>query len=152
MGNLYKPSLIFLKQEGHGLIVKANDPSALCEVVDWEPVFIDIEGRKFSTWRGVPQNPNCVVIGHFFVNGVEKPKPKDTAGIRAIRRDLISEREPHHLIWKGMLPKAILTLWDVLVTDLLHIPTGAFVSKNGTDAVGLQIGLLRFNADAQAQW
>ena len=43
-----------------------------------------------------------------------------------------------------MLPKAILTLWDVLVTDdLLHIPTGAFVSKNGDNTINLQIGLLR---------
>ena len=121
-------------------------------MIDWEPVFIDIETRKFSTWRGIPQYPDYLVVGHFFVKGVEKPKPEQTAGIRAIRRDLISEREPANLIWKEMLPKAMLTLWDILVLDLLHFPTGSFVSKNGDDTVGLQIGVLRFNADAQVQW
>ena len=120
-------------------------------MIDWEPVFIDIEGRKFSTWRGIPQYPDYLVVGHFFVKGAEKPKPEQTAGIRAIRRDLILEAEPNNLIWKGMLPKAMLTLWDIMI-DLLHYPTGAFVSKNGDDTVGLQIGILRSDADAQAQW
>ena len=117
--------------------------------MDWEPVFIDIEGGKFSTWRGIPSKPDdYVVIGHFFVTGIEKPTIKQTANIKAIRKDLISERAPHHLIWKKIIPFAALSLWNVIISDLLHIPTGAFVSNPSQDASGLQIGLLIFTAVA----
>jgi len=128
-----------------GIIVKANDPSALDEVVEWEPVFLDIEQKKFSTWRGIPRTPDLyVVIGHFFVTGLNKPTHEQTVNIRAIRKDLISEQEPNHLIWKQRLPKAVLSLWNATISDRLHFPTGAFVSKDGEDASGLHVGLLRF--------
>jgi len=130
----------------HGFIVKANVPDVLDEVVDWKPVFKDIEGRQFSTWRGVPSNPEkFVVIGHFFVTGVEKPTPEQTAGIKAIRRDLVEEVEPHHLIFKKILPKAILTLWNVFATVTILIPTGAFVSSPGGSAES-RLGLIRVSA------
>lgn len=131
-----------------GLIVKAIEPSALDDVLDWEPVFIDIEGRQFSTWRGIARD-NYVVVGHFFVTGTEKPTKEQTIGIKAIRKDLIAEREPHNLIWREQLPKAILTLWDVKVAVLIEIPTGAFVSAPSDTSVGLQIGLVRFNVAAK---
>jgi hypothetical protein len=104
-------------------------------VVDWQPVFIDIEGAKFSTWRGIPRHPqDYVVIGHFFVNGIKKPTAEQTADIRAIRKDLIAEQDSEfiRLVWKETLPKAILTLWDAPLVNTFHdIPTGAFVSKAG---------------------
>lgn len=134
-----------------GLIVKALVPDALAEVKDWEPVFIDIEGGQFSTWRGVAPE-GYVVIGHFFVNGTNKPTPDQTAGIRAIRKDLVAEREPNRQIWEKRLPFALLTLWDVAVSDLLHVPTGAFVSKDGQGSVGLLIGLLIHGAAVQKAW
>jgi len=60
---------IFLKWEG----LIANS-SALDKVVDWEPVFIDIEGRSFSTWRGIQGRPDgYIIVGHIFVKGTEKP-------------------------------------------------------------------------------
>jgi len=135
--------------EQRGLIVRANVPDALDEVVDWNPVFIDIEGAKFSTWRGVPSNPDkYVVIGDFFVTGIEKPTAKQTEGIRAIRRDLIDEVEPHHLVFKKHIPFAVLTLWTVIFTVGIHIPTGAFVSAPGETADS-KLGVIRFNAEVQ---
>jgi len=134
----------------HGLIVKANVPDALDEVVDWKPVFLDIEGLKFSTWRGVPRNEDThVVIGDFFVTGIEKPDAKQTAGIRAIRKDLIGELEPSHLIFEKRIPFAVLTLWNVLAVPLIYIPTGAFVSAASEEPVDSKLGVIRFNAAVQ---
>ena len=122
-------------------------------MADWEPVFIDIEGRKFSTWRGVARDPeHYAVIGDFFVTGVDKPTPAQTADIRAIHKDLIAELEPHNLVWKKEIPFAVLTLWDIFVTVGIYVPTGAFVSKNGDSSVGLQIGVLRVDAATQDAW
>ena len=135
--------------EQEGLIVKADVADALDEVIDWKPVFIDIEGGKFSTWRGIPSNPEkYVVIGDFFVTGIEKPSPKQTEGIMAIRKDLIDEVEPNELVFKKAIPFAMLTLWTVHITIPLHIPTGAFVSAPGETADS-KLGLIRFNAEIQ---
>ena len=124
-------------------------PDALDEVVDWRPVFIDIEGQNFSTWRGIPRNPNkYVVIGDFFVTGIEKPTREQTEGIRAIRRDLIDEVEPSHLVFKKTIPFAILTLWTVVFSIPLLIPTGAFVSSPGETAES-KLGVIRFTHDVQ---
>jgi hypothetical protein len=124
-------------------------PDALDEVVDWKPVFIDIEGAKFSTWRGVPNNPDkYVVIGDFFVTGIEKPTPEQTEGIRAIRKDLIEEAEPSHLVFKKVIPFAILTLWTVVFTIPLVIATGAFASSPG-DTADSKLGVIRFHPDVQ---
>jgi len=131
-----------------GLVVKALIPDALAEIDDWEPVFIDIEGAKFSTWRGVAPE-GYVAIGNFFVNGIEKPSPNQTAGIKAIRRDLISEREPDRQIWAKQIPFAFVSLWDRVSSVKLHVATGAFVSKPGEGSVGLLIGLLISNAAVQ---
>jgi len=134
-------------QRQEGVIVMANDPSALDKIVDWEPVFMDVEGQKFSTWRGIPSKPDkYMVVGHFFVKGCQKPIAQQTAGIMAIRKDLVSEREPNHLISKQRLPFAVLTLWDMLMSDRLHVPTGAFVSTGTETNVNLQMALLRFKA------
>lgn len=118
---------------------------ALVEVKGWKKVFVDIEGHQFSTWRGIAPE-GYVVIGDFFVTGVDEPTPEQTSGIMAIRKDLISEVEPTRLIWSHRLPFANPTLWDVLVTVPIHVPTGAFVSKDGEDSLGLLIGVLKFNA------
>lgn len=131
--------------------MKANVPDALAEIVDWEPVFIDIETQQYSTWRGIAPE-GYVVIGHFFVTGGEKPTPEQTAGIRAIRKDLIGEQEPDRRIWSHRLPFANLTLWDAITAVLIYVPTGAFVSKNGEDSSGLLIGLLLFNAGILEAW
>lgn len=133
--------------EQRGLVVQAKVLDALDEVVDWEPVFIDYEGGKFSTWRGVPSNPHkYVVVGNFFVTGIEKPTPKQTEGIRAIRKDLIDEVEPHHLVFKKVIPFAILTLWNVFATIGVVVPTGAFVSSPGASADS-KLGLIRFHVE-----
>ncbi|PPQ78017.1 hypothetical protein CVT25_015573 [Psilocybe cyanescens] len=131
-----------------GLIVLAKDGSdALGEIRDWEQVFVDIEQHKFSTWRGIPLDPRkYTVIGDVFVTGVEKPSEEQTVGIKAIRKDLIAERQPHHLVWEGRLPKAILSLWDILAVDRLHVATGAFVSTGGSSPDDLRLGVVRFNA------
>jgi len=124
-------------------------PDALDEVVDWKPVFIDIEGAKFSTWRGIPNNPDkYVVIGDFFVTGIEKPTPEQTEGIRAIRKDLIEEVEPSHLVFKKVIPFAILTLWTVFATIPMYIPTGAFSSAHG-DTADSKLGVIRFLPEVQ---
>jgi len=130
-------------------MVKANVPDALDKVVDWTPVFIDIEGAKFSTWRGVPSNPHkYVVIGDFFVTGIEKPTPKQTEGIRAIRKDLIHEVGPQHLVFKKVIPFAMLTLWNVGNIVSIYIPTGAFVSSTG-DSAHSKLGVVRLIPDVQ---
>ena len=136
-----------LKQRG--IVVRANVPNALDEVVDWRPVFIDIEGGKFSTWRGIPQNPDkYVVIGDIFVTGIEKPTPKQTEGIRAIHKNLIEQVEPHHLVFKKVIPFAVLTLWNVIYTIPLLITTGAFVSAQGETADS-KIGVIPFKPNVQ---
>lgn len=127
--------------------MRAIDDSALGNIVDWTPVFIDIEGRQFSTWRGVPEKPSEYVPGgDILVPGVEKPTSEQVAGIKAIRIDLIGERQPHHLIVEIRLPKAIATFWDVLAVDRLHVTTGAFASTGADSADGLTIPVIRFNA------
>ncbi|KAF4618952.1 hypothetical protein D9613_009844 [Agrocybe pediades] len=78
-----------------GLIIQAEDPSALGDIADWEQVFVDIEGREFSVWRPIPARPDEYVSGgDIFVQGTDKPTPDQTFGIKAIRRDLIGERVP----------------------------------------------------------
>ncbi|PPQ85470.1 hypothetical protein CVT25_006647 [Psilocybe cyanescens] len=117
------------------LIVLAKDGSdTLDEIRDWEP-------------RGIPRDPSkYAVIGEVFVTGVEKLKEEQTVGIKAIRKDLISERRPHHLVWERRLPKAILSLWDILAIDRLHVATGAFVSTGGPNHDDIELGVVRFNA------
>ncbi|KAH9474258.1 hypothetical protein JR316_0013421 [Psilocybe cubensis] len=135
-------------QDHRGLIFLAKDGSdALGDIIDWAPVFIDIEQRRFSTWRGILADPERYVCGgDFFVLGADKPTAEQTAGIRAIRRDLVSERQPQRRIWEGRLPKAILSIWDIVVTDRLHVIPGTFASTDTDSVEGLTLPVVRFNA------
>jgi hypothetical protein len=131
-----------------GIIVHARDPHALANVEDWEPVFIDIEGQKFSTWRGVAPK-GYVVVGHFFVTGIEKPTREQTVGIKAIRKDIIADLPVNHLIWERRLPFAHVKLLDREAAPKLYVSTGAFVSQDG-DYSDVQIGLLIHGAAAES--
>ncbi|KAH9474262.1 hypothetical protein JR316_0013425 [Psilocybe cubensis] len=138
-GKVQNPrGLFFLLKEGS---------DALGDIVDWEPVFIDIEQGQFSTWRGVPADPERYVCGgHFFVLGVDKPTAEQTASIRAIRKDLVSERQPQRLVWEIRLPKAKLSIWDMEVTDHLHVVPCAFISTVSDSVEELEIPVVRFDA------
>jgi len=129
-----------------GMIVKAVDPTALEDVTSWEKVGPnnDPEPTPFSTWRG--QAPKgYVVVGDFFVTGNEKPTAEQTAGIKAVRSDLVDQVEPHRLIWEGRLPWSVVTLWDVIAVALIYIPTGAFVSTPKQSADGAKLALFYWN-------
>lgn len=82
----------------------------------------------------------------FVVPGNDPPSEEQTRGIKAIRKDLVGESEPHRHIWTGRLPWLELTLWDIIISDLLHVPTGAFLSAAGPSPVGLELVKIRFNA------
>src|ERR1700675_2404255 len=130
----------------NGLIIKPNVPDAVVDVDDWEPVVIDIDGGRFSTWRGIARE-GYAVGGDFFVSGIEKPTPEQTQGIRAIRKDLVAELSPQHLIWEGRLPPLVLTLWDIVAAPLIYVPTGAFITTEGESAPhDRKVPVLRVNA------
>ena len=84
------------------------------------------------------------MIGDFFVPGIEKPTHQQTIGIRAIRNDLIEEVEPYDLVFKKIIPFAVLTLWTVKFTIPALLPTGAFVSAPSETAQS-KLGVIRFN-------
>ncbi|KAF9550308.1 hypothetical protein CPC08DRAFT_768936 [Agrocybe pediades] len=130
-----------------GLIIRAEDPSALGDIADWEQVFVDIEGGEFSVWRPIPARPDEYVSGgDIFVQGMDKPTPDQTFGIKAIRTDLIGERVPNFLIKEIYLPKALVGFWTVLAIDRLHFATGAFRATGKEDVSELLIPAIRFNA------
>lgn len=111
-----------------GIIVKEKESRSLADIEDWNPVFIDVEGGKFSTWRGVAPD-GYRVVGDFFVEGIDKPTPEQVEGIKAIRNDLVAEIPATRLLWKKVIPFAVLTLWDVAILPRIHIATGAFISS-----------------------
>ncbi|KAJ7885233.1 hypothetical protein B0H13DRAFT_1455997, partial [Mycena leptocephala] len=79
------------KFEKSGIIVRAVDDGDLVDVVDWGKVGPNNEPDPpppFSTWRGIAPD-GYVVVGDFFVLGNEKPSPQQTAGIKAIREDIV---------------------------------------------------------------
>jgi hypothetical protein len=128
------------------MIVRAVDDGALADVVDWEKVGPNNEPEPpppFSTWRGVAPD-GYVVVGDFFVEGNEKPSPEQTASIKAIRRDLVGLAKPQRLIWTGSQPWSVVTLWDIVATPLIYVPTGAFVSNADSSADGAELALLLF--------
>lgn len=65
--------------------------------------------------------------------------------MKAIRKDLISEREPNHVIGEMKFPKAMLTFWGIGALDLLHVGTGAFIATGTSRPIGLTIPVVRFN-------
>lgn len=82
-----------------------------------------------------------MVVGHFFVTGIEKSTREQTIDIKAIREDIIAEYYADHLIWEQWLPKAHLRLLDRETAFKRHVPTGSFVS-DGRGATDVRIGLL----------
>ncbi|KAH9474260.1 hypothetical protein JR316_0013423 [Psilocybe cubensis] len=131
-----------------GMILLAKDGSdPLGDIVDWEPVMHGIHPTPFSSWRGIPADPERYVSGgDFFVLGMNKPTPEQTAGIKAIRRDLILESKPDRCIWGVPLPFNGLTIWDVTLLVLTHQPTGAFVSTSAQSADGITLPVIFFKA------
>ncbi|KAH9480000.1 hypothetical protein JR316_0006597 [Psilocybe cubensis] len=78
----------------------------------------------------VPSNPDRYASGgHLLVLGTEKPTQAQTVGIKAIRKNLIEERQPDRLIWERRLPNGVLSFWDIGIPDSLHSTSGAFVSR-----------------------
>ena len=135
-----------------GLIVKPLDDKALADVVDWEFVAPNngVEPpAPYSSWKGVAPD-GYVVVGHFFVNGPKKPSAAQTAGIKAIRNDLVQGLRGQRLIWLGRQPRSVVTIWDVFAVPTLYIGTGAFVSSGSDDPEGTILPVLRliFNPDS----
>ena len=132
-----------------GLIVKPLDKKALADVVDWEFVAPN-NGQEppapYSSWKGIAPD-GYVVVGHFFVNGHKKPSAAQTAGIKAIRNDLVHGLQGQRLVWLGRQPFSVVTIWDVIAVPLLFIPTGAFVSSDSDDPEGSILPVLRFNVN-----
>lgn len=135
------------KPEQSGIIVKAVDPTAFADVVGWKKVGPNNEPEPpppFSTWRGVAPD-GYVVVGDFFVEGNDEPTRAQTAGIKAIRRDLVGFQQPDRLIWVGKQPWSVVTLWDIATTVFIYVPTGAFVSTADTSADKAKLALLLFS-------
>ncbi|KAF8126877.1 hypothetical protein K438DRAFT_1646879 [Mycena galopus ATCC 62051] len=142
------------KSEQSGMIVRAVDDGALADVVDWKKVGPNNGSEPpppFSTWRGIAPD-GYVVVGDFFVEGNEKPSPQQTAGIKAIRRDLVGLLPPQRLIWTGRQPWSVVTLWDIVATPLIYIPTGAFGSNADSTAEGIGLALLLFSVTKSSAW
>ncbi|THU97348.1 hypothetical protein K435DRAFT_67327 [Dendrothele bispora CBS 962.96] len=94
------------KFEQQGMIVRAVDEKALVDVVDWKKVGPNNEPEPpppFSAWRGVAPD-GYVVGGDFFVEGNDPPSAEQTAGIKAIRSDLVGSLQGQRLIWEGKQP------------------------------------------------
>ncbi|KAH9474268.1 hypothetical protein JR316_0013431 [Psilocybe cubensis] len=120
------------------ILMAAEGSDALGDIVDWEPVLRSVEPTPFTTWRGVTRDPKYVCGGDFFKLGTEKPTAAETAGIRAIRRDLVSEVKPENLVWSCRLPFDTLSIYDVAVVTGVVIPTGAFVSTTAPSGINYE--------------
>lgn len=123
-------------------------PDAFADIVDWKKVGPNngVEPPPpFSTWRGVAPD-GYTVVGDFFVKGNNKPTPDQTAGLKAIREDLVHGFQPQRLIWEGRQPWSVVTLWDIVAVPLLYIATGAFISNDKTSPDGVTLAVVRFNA------
>ncbi|KAH9474256.1 hypothetical protein JR316_0013419 [Psilocybe cubensis] len=131
-----------------GMILLAKAGSdALGDIVDWVPVMHGIEPTPFSTWRGIPADPERYVSGgDFFVLGMDKPTAEQTAGIKAIRKELISENKPDRLIWSCLLPFNGLTIWDVASTFKIYYTTRAFVSTSSQTSDGLRLPVIIYGS------
>jgi hypothetical protein len=87
-----------------------------------------------------------VVIGHFFVARDEPPTAEETAGIKAIREDLIQESTADYQIWKDTAVTSVTLQRESGVANS-SISCEAFISQQGN--YGLQshsIGLLSKSA------
>ncbi|KAH9474266.1 hypothetical protein JR316_0013429 [Psilocybe cubensis] len=80
--------------------------------------------------------------GHFFKLGAEKPTAAETAGIRAIRRDLVSEVRPENLVWSCLLYGDTLSLYDGAFVADDAVPSGAFVSTTVAPGTGVDFGTI----------
>jgi hypothetical protein len=124
-----------------GLILRAVEDTALANVTKWISVakFDD----EVSTWRGVPPQ-GYVVAGDFLVNGSDEPTQDQTAGIKAIREDLVALMKPQRLIWKGSDPSGDLSLWDIVAVPLIYVPFGVYRSNDGVEAPDALVDVLLF--------
>jgi hypothetical protein len=126
--------------------VKANDEAVFADFVGWRKIGPNNEPEPpppFSTWRGIAPE-GYTTVGDFFVLGNCAPTPKQTAGFKAIREDLVRPLQPQHLIWEGRQAWSTVTLWDVLAVPLILIGTGAFVSSDGREVGDNVLNLLLF--------
>jgi hypothetical protein len=124
-----------------GLIVKdiSDDGSILRPVGDWVKVWDDSGSRRFtdySLWKGVPRledQINYVVIGGFFVRSHDKPTSGDAAGIKAIRKDVLTTANPGKEVWNDAGSRASKdgAVWNISVAHLNVVGCGAFVPVEG---------------------
>ncbi|KAH9474259.1 hypothetical protein JR316_0013422 [Psilocybe cubensis] len=142
----FQISVPSLSQSQYGVILLTKDGSdALGEIVDWVPNMGTIEPSRFTTWRGIPADPEKYVSGgDLFVLGMDKPTAEQTAGIKAIRKDLVIERTPDHLIWSRRLPRDTVSLNDVRIVTGVELASGAFVSTSAHAGEERTIPVIRF--------
>ena len=122
------------------IIVRALEANALADVNSWERVAPQETSSTFSTWRG--SGPaGYDVIGHFFVTGNEPPMASATAGIKAIRKDLIKGSMANYQIWEDTATKVTLRRDDN--SDNSYISCNAFISQQDHHSnPAIWIGLL----------
>jgi hypothetical protein len=123
--------------DAYGVIVRELVPYTLGQVDDWVQVWSDAgsgKGTDFSLWRGIPENPNHVVLGGIFVRSHNKPTIDETRGIRTIDKDLLVKVKADSEVWsdKGSGAKADGAVWDISTAGILQaINPGAFIPVNG---------------------
>lgn len=136
------PSATNGSDDAVGIIVKDNssDGSILHPVGDWNEVWNDAGSGKstdFSLWRGVPlleDSFDYLVLGGFFVRSHDKPSPEETAGIRAIRKDVLELVQAGREVWNDAGTGARLdgAVWDISVAGHLDaINPGHFIPVPG---------------------
>jgi hypothetical protein len=125
-----------------GIIVKdkSTNGSILRPVGDWIKVWDDHgsgKGTDFSLWRGVPRDEdrvNYVVLGGLFIRSHNKPTTGESAGIRAIHKDVLKVVLAGREVWTdaGTGADKDGAVWDISVKGQLDaINPGYFIPVPG---------------------
>jgi len=131
------PSATNGSNDASGVIVKEIEPGALGTISDWVQIWNDTgSGKKidYSLWTAVPEDPNYVALGGFFVRTHQKPTIDDTRGLRTIRKDLVTKVKPGREVWNDLGSKAHAdgAVWNIsTVGNLLALDAGTFIPAAG---------------------
>lgn len=124
-------------QTAVGVIVKEIVPKTLADIVGWERIWSNKGGRGpalISLWRGIPPNPEYVVLGDFLVQGEEQPTKEQTQFIKAVHKNACIRGSFGSQIWTdaGSRAPEDAAVWDISNEHgLKGLRTGAFVATLG---------------------
>jgi hypothetical protein len=91
-------------------------------------------GSNFALWAAVPEDPNYVALGGFFVRSYDKPTIDQTRGMKTIRSDLVTKVMPGREVWVDQGTGATMNgaVWNIsTVGNLKALDAGGFIPVQG---------------------